>query len=351
MNKKLISSWVLSILAGWAMFCVAAATTAGAESPVFVSPPTLPTNVEVTFNVLRIARIDPPAQLSPTAEIEGLLILRWKDPRLSFSAAQVGVSREVFVEHDADLKLDEIWWPAPIIQNESHKRQREHIELILEPDGSVTYEERFSAILPLDFDFHKFPFDTQQIPINLESFTWHSGEVVLIPSENGIGLAQDAKAPGWEILGIGSTTAEAREARGDHVFSAIRIQLSLEREAWQHLKTTMLPMLLVLCILCVATFAAIDSRIMPILVVMLAFVGLNGVIAKQLPPLSDFIFLDLLILLAYLAALSALAETVYVQRLSKRGEGARADAIEKRMRIGFPIILLCIVGLGMLTYL
>ncbi len=86
-----------------------------------------------------------------TFKIEGFLDLVWCDPRLRFDIEEIGFDVEFFLEEDAELALNRIWWPGITIVNEVGRRDIENEELLIRPDGTIEYEEKFSALMEVNY--------------------------------------------------------------------------------------------------------------------------------------------------------------------------------------------------------
>jgi hypothetical protein len=148
----------------------AAAPSASDDLPTAVAPPRRPTEVAIATYLIGLSRVSEPASAFPTFDVEMFVDLSWKDEHLAF--ASDGLEPRVFQEEEAEEKLSEIWSPDLEIQNEVEQRETESIELILRPDGTVEYEERFSATVHAELDLGRFPFDAQTFDLELQSFLW-----------------------------------------------------------------------------------------------------------------------------------------------------------------------------------
>lgn len=323
----------------------------GSGEAHFVTPPFMPTEVEISLTLLRISRIDPPSKRFPTMEIEAFMEVDWNDPRLAYDSAETGTDQEVFLGADAELELERIWWPDVIIQNELHKRESEDMELVILPSGEVDYKERFSAVIPLDFDLHKFPFDTQTVHIDMESFSWDDHHLVFVHGRHGTGVGKGVNLRDWQVVRVGEVFLDVQEARSDEGCSEMRLEIEIKREPLHYVKTIFVPLGLILFMLCAIVYADLEKRIEFILIALLSLVAFNGIIAEDLPKLKDLIFLDVLILLGYVITLLALVEAVLAQRFKATGQRERAERMETTNRKVFPYVLGLIVCGGVAGYL
>jgi hypothetical protein len=127
-------------------------------------PRPLPVNVGVYL--IDFEEID---ELTLTETIVGYLMLSWQDPRLA-----KGLAPEL---DRASVSLDDIWNPDVEIINQHTPRSISNWVITIHDDGTVVYEERFTAELSSDFDLRRFPFDRQHLHLKLESFRYDDSEV------------------------------------------------------------------------------------------------------------------------------------------------------------------------------
>ena len=189
-----------------------------ASEPVFVSPPAEPTEVAIGLYLVGLTGVSSPDSAFPTVEAEMFMDLRWTDERLAFEPN--GLRRHVYEEHQAELELDRIWWPDIEIENEVEKRETQALELIILPDGTVEYLERFRATVHAELDLRRFPLDTQTFDLLFESFEWTVSAVRLVPDEAMIGFDRAYATPEWSVEGIDWRIEPRPEVRAQQPFSS-----------------------------------------------------------------------------------------------------------------------------------
>jgi hypothetical protein len=164
---------------GWSP-AARAADTGG--DPVDTLPPAATTYVGVSATLLDLERMPDAADGDPNFDATFWVRMRWSDPRLAFD----GPRERHYLERDAQAMLARIWEPAVRIDQQADDRERLSLELIVAPDGQVTYEEQFRSRVGTTLNLRRFPFDTQHL------------ELAVLPelSETDVILkAADAKPP------------------------------------------------------------------------------------------------------------------------------------------------------------
>ena len=148
------------------------------------TPATRPVPVQVTLNVNKIYNID---SVNQTYEIDGYLVLLWTDDRLTFVPDEDGQSLRTY---ENDAALDEmgpaIWWPSIEFINVVGERDVPSRRLVVNSDGRIVYNERFYGTFTSEMDFRRFPFDTQDFVVQIESFSYDASEVEFVAGDAAI---------------------------------------------------------------------------------------------------------------------------------------------------------------------
>jgi Neurotransmitter-gated ion-channel ligand binding domain len=142
MSKRFCSTLVVSILVRSIQLA------SSAEMPPLIERPNAdsgPTEISVGMWFVDISSIDS-AQQTFTAEIA--VVLRWEDPRLAHTGN--GAVR---------YPLDQIWHPRVGIVNETNSVSRRMPDSVeVEPDGTVTYRQRYVGAFTQPLRLQSFPF-------------------------------------------------------------------------------------------------------------------------------------------------------------------------------------------------
>ncbi|MGB0713491.1 MAG: hypothetical protein ACPGUC_08020, partial [Gammaproteobacteria bacterium] len=286
----------------------------------------------------------------PNFTMEVFLDLRWVDPRLAFDGSQP----HIYEEHQAAAKLEAIWQPDLEIENEAGPREVENQELIIHPDGRVEYQERFRVAVHAHFDLARFPFDRQRLEVDLESFAWDNGKVVLTPLEELIGYEPSADSGEWSIESAGAYVVNEKEIRSDAEFSELIFYLDVERDAGYYIWKLIVPFLVILALswsVFWMTGEPITGRMMRSFIALLAIVASHRVIVGYLPQVSTITYLDALVYAAYLFMALTIVENVVFHRLHEAGRADDARKVDEISRWSVPGAFILLAAVISLFYL
>ena len=199
------------------------------DGTIFATPPNPkgPTLVNIGLYINEITGVDEGAN---SYNMRGLLDMIWCDPRLGFDPAQIGTNTEIFLKEDARNKLDHIWWPNTEFINEEEAASVEDLTLFVHPDGTVEYRSRFNATFASDFDLHSFPFDKQDLIVNIESFDWANDALTFLAQDNNIGFSNEFRIPEWYVTGVSQSVINKKEFRDKNEFSEFAGMIHVTRD-------------------------------------------------------------------------------------------------------------------------
>lgn len=331
-----VSVTALALIA--ASVCIHAADNDEGEydAPTFVSPPREPTEVSVGAYLVGLSRMSDPSESFPTYDVEMFLNLSWKDPRVAFG--DPGARAHVFQEEEAEEKLSEIWSPDIEIQNEIEQRRTESIELTILPDGSVDYEERFSATLNAELDLRRFPFDKQLLDMEIQSFVWDSRELSMVVNEAQTGFDADFDTPEWKVTAIDVLISSQSEIRDDREFSSFRFRIHAKRHSGHYLLRFMLPLVFIMTLTWFAFWEPLEDRFRVGFIALLTVVATHTVISRSLPRLNYATFADAVLILCYLVATALITVSIVAKRIEAGGAPERAQRINQTARRLLPVV-------------
>lgn len=323
------------------------------EGPVFVTPPAEPTKVKVGMYLISLVEVSAPNESFPTFRAELFMDLEWNDPRLAFDPDQVGVEREVFLEHEAELELERIWWPDIEFENEQGERHPESRELVISKEGHVSYSERFQGVFTVDMHLVKFPFDHQNLEIRMESFSWDDRYVVFEPYEEKTGFNHDFKTLEWELHDVHTEVHEKQEVRAEQKFSEYVYSVNVDRDPGFYLYKIVVPLLIIVAFNW-ATFwmpgEPASVRMERGVIALLTVVAFHQVVSTNLPRIGYLTFMDGVVYVAFASVGLTIMSNIWAQRQEYLGKPENVEKMDAIGRVAFPVVFLVALAVLWIIY-
>ena len=312
-----------------------------------------PVEVAMGLYVTNFAAID---ETRETFEIGGYLTAKWLDPRLALPA---GVANQQAVR---TFRLDELWTPAIESANSiSHKTTQS--VLTADRNGMVTYIEGFEGTLSSNFDLRKFPFDSQELQIQLHPFISAASEIRFAPEplpSTGISPEKHAELAAWNIKarangGIQYTTAKIDEDRAIPPVSGAEFRIGIKRRSGFYVWKIFLPLLMLTMIPVVVFWIDVlqfDWLLKIPMTMLLSMVAFEFAIARDLPRVGYLTFLDAVFLASFTFCFLCIFEIAAVFLLQQHGRRPLAVKLHINGRWAYPaayFTLILILAIGFLA--
>src|SRR5213595_1312449 len=282
----------------------------GAEAPMVIDRPAAdfgPTQVFVGMWVVDISNIDS-AQQNFTAELA--VVLRWKDSRLAHTGK--GILR---------YPLEQIWHPRLSIVNETNSVSRKFPDSVeVDPDGTVTFRQRYAGAFTQPLRLQSFPFDRQTFRIQLVAVRYQSNEVVFVPDQIWIqdglkgagGISPSVTLPDWTIEKF-EVKPLVYALAPRHQYSSYAFEFTASRNVEHYILKVILPLVLIV----ISSWAVFwidpinaSSQVSIAMTSMLTLIAYRFAIDSQLPLLPYMTRLDVFILASTLLVFFSLIEVV-----------------------------------------
>src|SRR5256886_3011782 len=320
------------------VFALPIRLTLGSEAPALIDRPNAdsgPTQISVGIWVADISNIDR-ANQPCTAEIA--VVLRWKDPRLAHSGN--GVVR---------YPLEQIWHPRVGIVNETNSVSRKMPDSVeVDPDGSVTYRQRYVGAFTQPLRLQSFPFDRQTFRVQLVAVPYQSNEVMFVPDQVWIqdglkgagGISPSVTLPDWTIENWElKPLVYALAPR--HQYSSYAFEFTASRNVEHYILKVILPLVLIV-IMSWAGFwidpINASSQGSIAMTSMLTLIAYRFAIDSQLPLLPYMTRIDRFFLVSTLLVFFSLIEVLVTTILDNNQQTERAKKIDRYCRAIFPVI-------------
>jgi hypothetical protein len=271
--------------------------------------------------------------------VVGDLVLEWKDPAFAFSPDSCQCSYKTFdlPQFEKYIVHQGLKWPRFVFFNQQGKRWSQGETFWVFASGKVQYYERFSATLQApDFNFKKFPLDTQKFFIKLESVDPEEDYVfTFLPEYTGLGkqLGEEEWYFTRHRVLVGGRTLPDGSTYSRYIF-----ELLARRHLSYYLFRIFIPLLLIISVSWVAFFLKDYSKRVDITGAnLLVFIAFNFTIGSDLPRLGYLTFLDTILLVAFAVTSLTVVFNVALKRLDSRGKTGLTQKIDVYLLWGYPL--------------
>ena len=232
-------------------------------------------------------------------------------------------------------------------------------------NGYYYVSGRCKATIPYKADYHKFPFDIQNLNISIENKVANSQSLVYIP-DNSTTNINNLNDENIEILNgdqysikslravessyIYTTNFGDPQVEGNEKYSRLEFHIGVDRDPTGIMQKIALPLIVVL-ILAYLVFYIPDHEIGTAsgltVTALLAAIAFHWTLNDSLPKVSYLTTIDKIFYLVYAYIFYAMAQTILTFNLSRKGEYWQnfSNKIEIHSRYLFPLTF------GLLLYL
>jgi hypothetical protein len=288
---------------------------------------------------IRLDQITEVNQRGENFGVVGDLSLEWVDPAFAFNSTlcQCGVKVMDSALFEKFVAENYLRWPRFIFFNQQGKRWTQGEVFRIYPDGKVTYYERFSATLQApDFNFQKFPFDTQQFFIRLQCLNGEEDyQFVNIPQLTSIG--QQLGEEEWYITRHDTNVTSVVVAE-DTAASRFSFRFFCQRHLSYYIFRIFVPLLLIIAVSWVTFFLQDYGKRVDISGAnLLVFIAFNFTIGSDLPRLGYLTLLDSMLIVAFVVTTLTVICNVALKRLDAAGKTELTKRIDTYILWGYPI--------------
>ena len=312
-----------------------------------------PLEVSMGFNLINFTDVN---EKDETVDIEGAIFLMWKDERQAYDPETVGypedyqmgdyslIPRKLFQGDFAVKETFVGWRPHVIIQNGIADRTITELTLGIWPDGTVFYGEAFHSTVETPMDLRLFPFDRQELKVNILPVLYKRNQLILVPDDNlsntwehKIGIAQ------WKSEGYSFAENKIEMKSMSGVIqekSQIVVYLRIKRLPQHFLLSIILPLAVLVCLSWIVFWMDEESmtdRINVSFIGILSVVAYYFVIQDSIPNISYFTLIDCFIIVTFFILASTVIISVMVDKLNKSDKVKLGDKIDRVSRWAFPV--------------
>jgi len=309
----------------------------------------LPIPVKVGLKLQQIVNIDQPNEIMTDV---GTLKLEWTDPALAFNPDECNCLSRLYTENSYNKFLEDVKgeWPDFTFFTQQGNRWALARLIEVESNGHVTYLERFSTNLQLDFDWKKYPFDTQDFYIKVDML--YPEETYIFAPMEGFSEIDPLNGEDEFILTGFDTQISTTISSQLMPTSRFTFHFSAPRHLDYYIFRIFVPILLIISVSYITFFLKDYSRRIEIATGnLLLFIAFSWSLGENYPRMGYLTFLDALMAITFLINTLVVVLNVYFKYLEMKDEREKADRLDRPMNYVYPLTYLVAFGLAALFFL
>jgi hypothetical protein len=279
--------------------------------------------IAVSFLVIDILKIDDTQQVM---KIDFVIRMSWYDPEL--------VGKYETIQR---VDLNKIWSPDVSLANEQNlvKKRKELAQV--NPDGTVSYRQRYQGDITVHIDFSDFPFDNHVFKIQLVAPL--TKELKFVTDASFTGQADTFSIQDWKVS-KGEMQNEPYKVLS-YEFEACAYQFKASRTLGYYIWKVFIPLMLVVFMSWLVFWidpTKIEAQLAVSATAMLTIIAYQITLSNMLPRISYFTRLDYFIVGSNILVFLALLEAVMSSAIARNYNEKTARNLDRSSRIVFPIL-------------
>jgi hypothetical protein len=265
--------------------------------------------VNVALHILNLSSID---EVTERFDVTGYLLAQWRDPRLAYQPTGR-------YDRYRTLAKNSVWRPRLVIINAVVPRQPFDISLLVQPDGSVIYIERFDALMTSTFRLRSFPFDEQRLEILVHPFTDQQHYTDLsrgqLPAWTASEFSTYSSLASWQFQSLTVNFERAASQFGEHAIAEAKFEIWVKRRYGFYLWKIFLPLLLMVIVSWSVFWfdpPEVSSQVTISVTTILTIIAFALAISLTLPRVPYLTFAEAFFLTCYIFAFVTMAEVTAV---------------------------------------
>ncbi len=291
--------------------------------------------VKVRFGLIDIVDVDDRQQLF---SIDAFVEVGWHDPRLAIDSADAPELRTV--------SAADIWTPRLLILNSRGLQPLLPDVATVDQDGNVVLRQRLAGPLAADLELREFPFDTQELTIDIVSYQYSPAELTYSDDSEMIATIDSFRSKGWTFEALEPQYSVYRLAEGGAGTSLLRFAVRAERKSGFYALTLALPMTLILFLAWLVHWippTVVPPRLGMSSATVFSLIAFGVSFRLTLPAIDYLTRADRFVVFTTLLVAVSLAVTVLASTWANGDRVEEANRLSRRMRIAFPIAYVAIV--------
>ena len=302
-----------------------------------------PIAVDIGLILEQIIEVD---QQSEFFTAVGTIEMQWNDPLLAFNPESCQCE---FIAYSDEGNFNRFLsesngrWPDFTFVNQQGNRWIQNRNLVVFSNGDALYFERFTTNFQVDFDFRRFPFDTQTFVIRIDSlFPEEIYKFTLM--ENGSAISTEHGEDEF-ILEDLSTQVSSITSQAGRIMSRFNFSFDAPRHLSYYIFQIFVPILLIIVISWITFFLKDYTRRIEVASAnLLLFIAFSFSLSENYPRLGYLTILDAIMAIMFIINALVIVYNVWLRRLEMNDRVEMVERIDDILDWTYPLIYLVLFG-------
>lgn len=302
-----------------------------------------PIAVDIGLILEQIIEVD---QQSEFFTAVGTVKMEWNDPLLAFNPESCQCE---FIAYSNEGNFNRFLsesngrWPDFTFVNQQGNRWTQNRNLVVFSNGDAQYFERFTTNFQVDFDFRRFPFDTQTFVIRIDSL-FPEERYKFSSMENGSAISTEHGEDEF-ILEDLSTEDSSVSSQAGRVFSRFTFSFDAPRHLSYYIFQIFVPILLIIVISWITFFLKDYTRRIEVASAnLLLFIAFSFSLSENYPRLGYLTILDAIMAIMFVINALVIVYNVWLRRLEMNDRVEMVERIDDILDWTYPLIYLLLFG-------
>ena len=279
------------------------------------------------------------------------LQMEWMDPDAAFSPDTCDCTFKTYTASDFDEFLDAVGeWPEFTIFNQQGNRWSQNKVGVIFSNGRILYFERFTTNLQVDFDFTKYPFDTQEFTIKVDGV--YPEEMFVLTDLPGYSEISPEHGEDEFVITDRQTKITSEQASTRSMVSRFTFSFTAPRNLDYYVLQIFIPILLIIIVSYVTFFLRDYGRRIEVASGnLLLFIAFSFSLADNYPRLGYVTFLDALMAMMFVINALVVIYNVWLRKMEMAGDGDQAQRIDNVLDWAYPLAYIsALIGLYIIFF-